>query len=84
MLYSQFCILSPKEPSLKSHQLAPLKLNFPSTSVFTAALFTIAKAWKQPRCPPADGWISNMWYMYTTECYSVMKNKIMPFAPGWT
>ena len=83
MLYSQFCILSPKEPSLKSHQLAPLKLDFPCTSVFTAALFTIAKTGKQPRCPSTGEWRNNVWYLYTMEYYSAMKNKIMPFAATW-
>ena len=35
-----------------------------------AALFTIAKTWKQPKCPPADEWIKKMWYIYTTDYYS--------------
>jgi hypothetical protein len=33
--------------------------------MFTAALFTIAKLWKQPRCPTTDEWIKKMWYLYT-------------------
>ena len=46
-----------------------------------AALFTIAKTWKQPKCPPTDYWIKKMWYIYTMECYSaIKKEKIMPFA----
>ena len=39
----------------------------------TAALFTIARAWKQPRCPSADEWIRKLWYIYITEYYSAIK-----------
>ena len=41
--------------------------------LFTAALFTIAKTWKQPRCPSADEWIKKLWYIYTMEYYSAIK-----------
>ena len=37
------------------------------TPIFIAALFTIAKTWKQPRCPSTDEWIKKMWYIYTME-----------------
>ena len=43
------------------------------TPVFIAALFTITRTWKQPRCPPADEWIRNLWYIYTMEYYSAIK-----------
>ena len=43
------------------------------TPMFIAALFTIARAWKQPRCPSADEWIIKPWYIYTMEYYSAIK-----------
>jgi hypothetical protein len=41
--------------------------------MFIAVLFTIAKLWKQPRCPTTDEWIKKMWYLYTMEFYTAMK-----------
>jgi hypothetical protein len=49
--------------------------------MFIAALFIIAKLWKQPRCPTINEWIKKMWYLYTMEFYSAMKkNEILSFA----
>jgi hypothetical protein len=45
--------------------------------MFIAALFTIAKLWKQPRCPTTDEWIKKMWYLYTVEFYAAMKKNEM-------
>ena len=42
--------------------------------MFITTLFTIAKTWKQPRCPSADEWIRKLWYIYTIEYYSAIKN----------
>jgi hypothetical protein len=54
------------------------------TPMFIAALSTIAKLWKQPRCPTTDEWIKKMWYLYTVEFYSAMKkNEILSFAGKW-
>ena len=43
------------------------------TPVLITALFTIARTWKQPRCPLADEWIRKLWYIHTMEYYSVVK-----------
>ena len=44
------------------------------TPMFIAALFIIARTWKQPICPSADEWIRKLWYIYTMEYYSTIKN----------
>ena len=41
--------------------------------MFTAALFTIDRTWKQPRCPSTDEGTKKLWYIYTVECYSAIK-----------
>ena len=43
--------------------------------MFIAALFTIARTWKQPKCPSTDEWIKKMWYIYTMDYYSAIKRK---------
>ena len=52
--------------------------------MFIAALFTISKTWKQPKCPLTYNWLRKMWYVYTMEYYSAIKqNEIMSFAAAW-
>ena len=54
------------------------------TPMFIATLFTIARTWKQPRCPSTEEWIKKMWSIYTMEYYSTIKsNEIVPFAETW-
>ena len=55
------------------------------TPMFIAALFTIARSWKQPKCPSTEEWIKKMWYIYTMEYYSTIKgNEIRSFVETWT
>ena len=52
--------------------------------MFIAALFTIARSWKQPKCPLTEGWIKKMWYIYIMEYYSAIKrNKTGSFVETW-
>jgi hypothetical protein len=52
--------------------------------MFIAALFTIARLWKKPRCPTIDEWIKKMWYLYTMEFYSATKkSEILSFVNKW-
>ena len=60
---SQCWAYTPRKPELKDT----------CTPMFIAALFTIARTWKQPRCPLADKWIRKFWYIYTIEYYSAKK-----------
>ena len=54
------------------------------TTMFIATLFTIARTWKQPKCPSTDEWIKKMWHIYTIEYYSAIKrNEIELFVVRW-
>ncbi|KAF0874915.1 LORF2 protein, partial [Crocuta crocuta] len=54
------------------------------TPVFIAALSTIVKTWKEPKCPSTDEWIKKMWFIYTMEYYMAMrKNEIWPLVVMW-
>ena len=69
--------LYPKNPKTLSQRN-------PSTLMFTAAQFTIAKCWKQPKCPSVNEWINKLWYIYTMEYYAAERKKeFLPFATAW-
>ena len=61
----------------------PIQKNL-CTPMFIAAQFTIAKCWKQPRCPSVHEWIKKLWYIYTMEFYGAKRKKeLLPFATEW-
>ena len=52
--------------------------------MFIAALFTIARIWKQPKCPSSDEWIKKMWHIYTMEYYlTIKRNEMEIFVVRW-
>ena len=54
------------------------------STMFISALFMIARSWKEPRCPSTEEWIQNMWYIYTMEYYSAIKNnEFMKLLGKW-
>ena len=54
------------------------------STMFIDALFIVAKSWKEPRCPSTEKWIQKMWYIYTMEYYSVIKNiDFIKFLGKW-
>ena len=64
----------PKNPK------TPIQKNL-CTPMFVAVLFTIAKCWKQPKCPSVNEWIKKLWYIYTMEYYSTERKKeLLPFT----
>ena len=69
--------LYPKNPE------TPIQKNL-CTPMFKAAQFTIAKCWKQPKCPSANEWIKKLWYIYMMEYYTAERKKeLLPFATAW-
>ena len=53
------------------------------TPMFIAALFIIARTWKQPRCPSTDEWVRKLWYIYTMEYYSAIKKAFESVLMRW-
>ena len=72
---SKFLPYDPAIPLLGIHTEETRLERDTCTSMFIAALFIIARTWKQPRCPSADEWIRKLWYIYTMEYYSAIKKK---------
>ena len=69
--------LYPKDPE------TPIQKNL-CTPMFIAAQFTIAKYWKQPKCPSGNEWVKKLWYIYTMEFYAAERKKeLIPFATAW-
>ena len=60
----------------------PIQKNL-CTPIFTAAQFTIAKCWKQPKCPSANEWIKKLWYIYTMEFYAAERKELLPSVTAW-
>ena len=94
---------APYDPAIPRLSIHPKKIKTLiwkdiCTPMFTAALFIIAKIWKQPKCPSTDEWIKKMWYIcvciyiyvcththtHTMEYYSaIKKNEVLPFVTTW-
>ena len=65
------------------HPETPIQKNL-CTPMFIVAQYTIAKYWKQPKCPSANEWIMKPWYIYTMEFYAAERKKeLIPFATAW-
>ena len=66
----------------KNHE-TPIQKNL-CKSMFMAAQFTIAKCWKQPKCPSVNEWMKKLCYIYTMEYYAAERKKeLLPFATAW-
>ena len=69
-LFKKLGIKPPYDPAIPPVGIYPKEIKIEKdtcTPMFTAALFTIARIWKQPRCPSTDEWIKKLWYVYTME-----------------
>ena len=77
----------PYDPAIPLLGIYPEKTIIPKdtcTPIFTAALFTIARIWKQPKCLSKEEWIKKIWHIYTMEYYRAIKrNEIVPLVEMW-
>ena len=70
----------PLDKEMATHS-SILAWRIPCIPLFIAALFTIARTWKQPRCPSSDEWIKKLWYIYIMESYSAIKINAFESVP---
>ena len=79
-------VIDPATPHLgvyPKNSESPIQKNL-CTPMFIAAQFTIAKCWKQPKCPSVNEWIKKLWHIYTMEFYAAERKKeLIPFATAW-
>ena len=78
--------LNPVIPQLQLYPKNPESLIQENlcTPMFIVVLFTIAKSWKQPKCPSVNEWIKKLWYIYTIDYYAAERKKEpLPFATAW-
>ena len=74
----------PANPLLSTYPKKTLIQKESCTTIFITALFTIARTWKQPKCPSTDEWIKKMWHIYTMEYYSdIKRNEIELSVVRW-
>jgi hypothetical protein len=90
----EISLVVPQKIELPENSLIPLLGIYPKdaptcnkgtcSTMFIAALFIIARSWKEPSCPSTEEWIQKMWYIYTMACYSATKNnEFMRFLGKW-
>ena len=78
-----FCLTIPLLGLYLKHTEIPIQKNL-CTPMFIAVLFTIAKYWKQPTCPPVNERIKTQWYIYRMEYYTAeSKKELLPFVTAW-
>ena len=78
----------PFDPAILLLGLYPMNPETPfqknlCTPMFIAAQFTIAKCWKQPKCPSVNEWIKKLWYIYTMEYYAAERKELLLFVTSW-
>jgi hypothetical protein len=84
----KWTLVPPKDPAIPLLGIypedVPICKKDTCSTMFIAALFIISRGWKEPRCPSTEEWIQKMWYIYTVEYYSAIKNnELMKFLGKW-